>query len=107
MQRPGMLPCRSRSARLAQIDEGDIGASDQSDGRWAHRARQPCCRSLLARPIFMLDGPPTSIIFGSAVYRFASARTYSLDRVTCRRGLQRFSSPMVETVSPFVVVRRE
>ncbi len=48
----------------------------------------------------MLAGTATSIIFGfGRLSPFISA-TYSSASFTCRRGLQRFSSPIVQTVSP-------
>ncbi len=48
----------------------------------------------------MLAGTATSIIFGFDRFRLFISATYSSTDRTCRRGLQRFSSPIVLTVSP-------
>ena len=48
----------------------------------------------------MLAGTATSIIFGFGRLRLFISATYSSTDLTCRRGLNAFSSPMVETVSP-------
>ena len=48
----------------------------------------------------MLAGTATSIIFGLGRFRLFISATYSSTDFTCRRGLNAFSSPMVETVSP-------
>ena len=48
----------------------------------------------------MLAGITTSISFGFGSFRLAISSTYSSTERTCSRGLKRFSSPMVETVSP-------
>ena len=48
----------------------------------------------------MLAGTATSIIFGLGSFRLPISSTYSSTERTCSRGLKRFSSPMVETVSP-------
>ena len=48
----------------------------------------------------MLAGTATSIILGLASFRLRMSSTYSSTDFTCRRGLQRRSSPIVLTVSP-------
>ena len=48
----------------------------------------------------MLAGTATSIIFGLGRLSLPISSTYSSIDLTCRRGLNAFSSPMVETVSP-------
>src|SRR5262245_900168 len=52
------------------------------------------------RPRSMLAGTATAIILGLARLSLPIRSAYSSTDFTCRRGLHRFSSPMVETVSP-------
>ena len=70
-----MLPCFSRSLRLAQIDEGDIRPADQRDRLRGVSAQPRRAISCCARPIFMLDGTATSIIFGFGRFRLAISAT--------------------------------
>ncbi len=48
----------------------------------------------------MLAGTATSIIFGFGNFRLFISSAYSSIDFTLSRGLNSFSSPMVETVSP-------
>ena len=48
----------------------------------------------------MFAGTATSIIFGLGRLRLFITSTYWSTDFTCRRGLNAFSSPTVETVSP-------
>ena len=52
------------------------------------------------QPDMQLAGTATSIIFGFGSLRLFIRSTYSSTDFTWSRGLKRFSSPMVETVSP-------
>ena len=95
-----MTPCFSRSARSRRSTSATFGWPTSDIACAAVTAQPLRAISSWARPTRMLAGTATSIIFGLGRLSLPIRSTYSSTDFTCRRGLNRFSSPMLETVSP-------
>ena len=85
---------------LAKINQQDISGLQKPSGIGRGDGPATACKLVLRQTNLHIEGTATSIIFGLGKLRLFISATYSSTDLTCRRGLQAFSSPIVLTVSP-------